>query len=114
SAGNASRQARAIRRHQARSWLELVELEIEIRGDVFLFLGEVALAEIYVAALHLRQQLRRRLDAPVGAAVHLVRIAGEALRVAAHAVTVDQELPGFCIAGAKRFRLRLCGRNAGS
>ena len=45
------RAAAALRRSAAcRSWLELVELEVEVGGDVLLLLGEVALAEIRVAA----------------------------------------------------------------
>ena len=87
----------------------MVELEIEVRGDVLFLLGEVAFAEIHIAPLHLRQELCRRLDSSIATPVHLVGIAGKSLRVACHAVPVDDEFSRLGVAGAKRRRLCLRG-----
>ena len=56
-AGLAAPRGQAARARLRSSWRELVELEVEVGGDVLLLLGEVALAEVRVAGLHLREEL---------------------------------------------------------
>ena len=71
------------------SWLEPIVVLIEPRGDVLFFLGKVAGAELTVAYGNLRAQLRRCLDASVGARVDRVLVA-EKTHMARMAILVDQ------------------------
>ena len=68
---------------------------------MFFLLGEVTLAEIHIASLHLRQELGRCLDSSIVAPVHLVGIAGKLLRMARHAIPVDELLSRLGVARAK-------------
>ena len=96
-----------------RSWLELVVLEVEVGGDVLLLLGEIALAELRRCTPAPARAAAPASSPAVGARVHPVGIAGEALRVAGDAIACR---PAPCRLAAsparERRRLRLRRRRA--